>query len=74
MTPFAGTSCPLPSSTLHAARPLEVEAALGEGRGPFSGQTNALPGGATNPMGLGTLATACSANASAYRLPRFPEA
>jgi hypothetical protein len=58
-------------SGLYQQRPREVEEALLNGRGPFAGHTNTLPGSATSPVPqLGAIATACGASAGAYRMPQ----
>jgi hypothetical protein len=49
-------------ATVYALRPVEVTAALRDSRGPFTGLLTAP---AASPAAI---ATACGANASAYRL------
>jgi hypothetical protein len=61
-------------ATLAALRPRAVQVALEQGRGPLAAHFNALPGGATVPLGLGALATAMgSAGQANFRLQRFPD-
>jgi hypothetical protein len=56
-------------ASLFQVRRTEVTAAFRDGRGPFAACLGLPAGGATTPApGLGAIATACAADASAYRI------
>jgi hypothetical protein len=58
-------------ATLAALRPLEVQAAFREGRGPMAALIGCEPGSATSPLPqLGTVASNC-ATTTAFRLQGY---